>query len=175
MTKVIRNSAAIAVLAATAFANPAAPAATGAAPATPVKNKPGAKPGAERVAPEFTPVSAAFALPAATSGRGQKSELAKQLEVLEVGQSIGLKNKTKKQISSTLSKINNAESNLVQKTDANGNKLFKNGDAIKDAAGNVVSYQQAPDMVQVKEFVAHDRTAADKDEPGVTVRIWRTR
>lgn len=173
MTKVIRNSATLAVLTATAFANPAAaPAATGAAP---VKGKPGAKPGAERVAPEFTPVSTAFALPAAKSGRGQKSELAKQLEVLEVGQSVGLKNKSKKQISSTLSKINNAESNLSQKTDANGNKLFKNGDAIKDAAGNVVSYQQVPDMVQVKEFVAHDRTAADKDEPGVTVRIWRTR
>lgn len=174
MTRVIRHSAAIAVLAATAFANPAAPAATGAAPVA-AKGKPGAKPGAERVAPEFTPVSTAFALPAAKSGRGNKSEIAKQLEPLEVDQSIGLKNKSKKQISSTLSKINNAESNLVQKTDTNGNKLFKNGDAIKDAAGNVVSYQQVPDMVQVKEFVAHDRTAADKDEPGVTVRIWRTR
>lgn len=172
MTKISNRSvAAIALLSASAFANPAAPAAAGSAP---VKAKAGAPKAADRVAPEFTAVSAAFTLPV-KSKRGQTSELAKQLETLEVGQSVGLKNKTKKQISSTLSKINNAEKNMIQKSNPDGSPAFKNGDAIKDANGAVISYQQVPDMIALKEFEAHDRTAADKDEPGVTVRIWRTR
>ena len=169
MTKISNRSvAAIALLSASAFANPAAPG------SAPVKAKAGAPKAADRVAPEFTAVSTAFTLPV-KSKRGQTSELAKQLEMLEVGQSVGLKNKTKKQISSTLSKINNAEKNMIQKSNPDGSPAFKNGDAIKDANGAVISYQQVPDMISLKEFEAHDRTAADKDEPGVTVRIWRTR
>ncbi len=152
------------ILTAAAFAN-AAPAATPA--------KAGAPKAEDRVAPIFTTVRTDIPLPTGAK-RGAKSELAVKLEALEVGGSIGLTNKTKKQISSTISKVNNAASNQAQKKDASGNPLTKNGDAIKDATGNIVGHSQVPDTEKVKEFVAYD-TDAKTDPDKATVRIFRVK
>ena len=152
-----------ALIAAAAFANPAA---------APVK-KAGAPKAEDRVSPEFTEIRTDIPLP--TNGRATKSDYAKLLENLPVNGSIGIKNKTKKQISSQISKVNNAKDNLAPKTDASGAAITKNGDPIKDAAGNVIGYQQVPEMVQIKEFKAFEVTDPKKDPDGATVRIFRIR
>lgn len=158
--------------AAVAFAN-------GAAATETVKKSSGAPKAEDRVAPTFTEVRADVALPSGVK-RGQKSELAIKLENLGepvngVPYSIGLTNKTKKQISSTISKLNNAADNQRQKTDANGAPMTKAGDPIKDVHGNIVSNGPAvPVMEKIKEFVAHD--VNPKNDPDkATVRIFRVK
>lgn len=166
MNKIARMS----LLSAAAFANPAAaPVATPAA----ATKKAGAPKAEDRIAPEFTQVRTDIPLP--TNSRATKSDYAKLLEPLAVNGSIGVKNKTKKQISSQISKVNNAKDNLAQKTDAAGIVITKNGDPIKDAAGNVIGYQQVPEMVQIKEFKAFDIEDPKKDPDGASVRIFRIR
>ncbi len=162
----MNRTARISLLSAVAFAN------GNLAPATPVK-KAGAPKAEDRVSPEFTEVRTDIAIP--TNARASKSDYAKLLENLPVNGSIGIKNKTKKQISSQISKVNNSKDNLVQKTDANGVAITKNGDPIKDAAGNVIGHQQVPEMVQVKEFRAFDIADPKKDPDGASVRIFRVR
>lgn len=164
------STTALATLSAVAFANdPAA--------AVSAKGKAGAPRAEDRVAPVFGEVRNDIAIPVSAK-RGQKSELAAKLEALAGPvdgkyASIGLANKTKKQISSTISKVNNAESNLRQKFGADGVPVTKAGEPIKDAAGVFVSNGPAvPVMEKIKEFEAHDvnpKTDPDK----ATVRIFR--
>lgn len=151
----------IALLSASAFANPAAPAATKPA------NKAGAPKAEDRIAAEFT-APKAVPMPLSTSGRsGIRTELAEQLAGLEVGLSVGIKNKTKKQISTQLSKINNAASNIRE--------IEKPGEPIIDANGATVGTKPATVVKeQIKTFVAHDRDPKT-DEDGASVRIWRTK
>lgn len=163
MNKIARTS----LLSAVAFANPAA------APAATPAKKAGAPKAEDRIAPVFTEVRTDVAMP--TNARATKSDYAKLLENLPVNGSIGIKNKTKKQISSQISKVNNAKDNLAQKTDAAGVVITKNGDPIKDAAGNVIGYQQIAEMIQLKEFKAFDIEDPKKDPDGASVRIFRIR
>lgn len=153
------------ILTAIAFANPAPVAAA-------ETKKAGAPKIEDRIAPQFGAISAAIK-PPVSAKRGAVSPIAIELEKLEVGHSLPLLNKTKKQISSTISKISNAESNQRQKVDANGNKLFKQGEPIKDANGAIVGNAPgAPDMERIKEYEAHD-VEAKKDEAKAICRIWR--
>lgn len=152
------------LLSATAFATAAAPA----------KGKAGAPKAEDRIAPEFTAISTAIPIPASVRAGGRRSELVVKLGELPVNGSIGLKNKTKKQISATISKLNNSKENLVQRKNEDGSLATKNGDPIKDQSGTVVGYQQVPDMEKVKEFVAHD-VDPKSDADNATVRIWRTK
>ncbi|AHJ10700.1 hypothetical protein P106B_17 [Rhizobium phage vB_RglS_P106B] len=155
------------LITATAFANGAA-----AAVATDANKKAGAPKAEDRVAPVFTTVRTDIKPPVAAK-RGAKSELAIKLDELPVGGSIGLTNKTKKQISSTISKVNNNDANLRQKVDAAGQPVMKTGEAIKDASGAIVGHQPSvPEMEKVKEFAAYD-VDPKKDEDKATVRIFR--
>lgn len=164
------STAALAALSTVAFANDAAA-------STASKGKAGAPKAEDRVAPVFGEVRTDIAIPVSAK-RGAKSELALKLEALAAPvdgkfYSIGLANKTKKQISSQLSKVNNAESNLRQKIGADGVPVTKAGEPMKDAAGVVIGYGAAtPVMEKIKEFEAHDvdpKTDPDK----ATVRIFR--
>lgn len=162
----------VSLLSAVAFANAAAAPVTPAAGAPAAVKKAGAPKADERVAPIFTAVATDIPLPA---GPAAKSEISKQLEALVVDGSIGIKNKTKKQISSQVSKANNAAGNQRPKLDANGVAILKQGAPIKDAAGAIIGYGPGePETEQVKTFVAHD-VDAKEDRDGASVRIWRTK
>lgn len=151
-----------------AFAN--ADAAT--KPAAASKNKGGAPKAEDRVAPSFTAVRTDVQRPTSKRGGG-KSELALKLEELTVGASIGLTNKTKRQISSTVSKLNNATDNRRPKLDVNGQPVMKQGAPIKNAEGVVTGYgQPVQEFDTVKEFSAFD-VDPKSDPDGATVRIFR--
>jgi len=156
----------IAILSATAFAN-AAPAAP-ATPAATAAAKAGAPKAEDRILPIFTaPRKIEMPLVASGGRNGIRTELAAQLAPLEVGFSIGLKNKTKKQISTQLSKIQNDASNLTV--------TEKAGEPIIDANGVVVGTKPATVVKeQNKVFTAIDRDPKT-DEDGASVRIWRTK
>jgi len=156
MTRIINS-----VIAATAFANPdAAP------------KKGGAPKAEDRIATVFGAIRTDIA-PPATAKRGSKSELAVKLEELPLNGSIGLVNKTKNQISSTLSKVNNAKENLRAKVDANGVPVMKAGEPIKDANGAVIGAgQPVPEMERIKEFAAFT-VDPKKDADKAQTRIFR--
>lgn len=162
-----------AMFASAAFANAAAPATTGATGATATAAKKAGAPKAEdRVAPEFTPVRTDI-LPPVSAKRGVKSPLAAELEKLPAGGSIGVKNKTKKQVASTVSKLNNADSNKTQKLGADGQPVMVPGAPIKDASGAVVGHgQPVAEMERVKHFEAYD-VDPKTDKDGASVRIFR--
>lgn len=142
------------ILIATAFAS-------GTAAATP--KKAGAPKAAERVATAFTAVRNDIPMPATV--RGGKSELAEKLATLEVGQSIGIANKTKAQISSKISKINNAADNVRE--------IEVPGEPVTDLNGAVVGYGQPTKRKEnIKEFRAFD-VDAKSDPDNATVRIFR--
>lgn len=151
-----------ALITSVAFAN----AAVAAAP------KAGAPKAEDRVAAVFAPVRTDLK-PPVSAKRGVKSELAEKLLALPVDGSIGIANKTKKQISSSISKVNNHESNMVNKVDATGAVVMQAGAPIKDAAGAVVGNAAAtPVKERVKEFAAYD-VDAKTDPDKASVRIFR--
>ena len=153
------------LLTSAAFANAGAVAATSAPRA-------GAPKAEDRIAPAFTAVRTDVKPPVGVK-RGQKSELAIALEALEVNASIGITNKTKKQISSTISKVNNADTNQTQKKNPDGSFAFTPGAEIKDAAGAVIGHgQPVAVMEKLKEFQAFD-VDPKKDPDKATVRIFR--
>lgn len=134
--------------------------------------KGGAPKAEDRIAAVFAPIRTDLTPPAAAK-RGGKSELATKLEELAVGASIGLVNKTKNQISSTLSKVNNAKENMKNKLDAAGNPIVKAGEPVKDANGVVIgSAPSVPEMERVKEFQAFT-VDPKKDPDKAQTRIFR--
>jgi hypothetical protein len=162
MTRIL-NSNIAAVLAATSFANVEAPAKKGGAPKA-----------EDRIAPVFTAVKTDIPIPAAAK-RGGKSEIAIKLDELPVNGSIGLVNKTKNQISSTLSKVNNAKENMRQKVDAAGAPVFTPGAPIKDANGAVIGQgQPVAEMERIKEFQAFT-VDPKKDPDKAQTRIFRVK
>lgn len=143
------------ILAATAFAS--------GTPAAATAKKAGAPKAAERVATAFTAVRNDIPMPATV--RGGKSELAEKLATLEVGQSIGIANKTKEQISSKISKINNAADNTRE--------IDVPGEPVLDMNGAVVGHGPATKHKEtVKEFRAFN-VDAKTDPDNATVRIFR--
>lgn len=164
MTKTAIRTASLAALAATAFANAPAAASKGGAPKA-----------EDRIAPVFTAISADVPLPVSKRANGVRSALLVEIEKLEVGQSVGLTNKTKKQISSMISKFSNRPENLRNKVDGDGNPVMKQGEAIKDANGAVIGHgQPTQEKEKIKEFEVHDMDAK-KDPAKATVRIFRTK
>ena len=139
------------IFTAAAFANP---------------GKPGAPKAEDRVTPVFGEVRTDLEIPA-TAKRGARSELAEKLATLPVGGSIGIANKTKKQISSAISKMNNAEENMKVTTIT--------GEPIKDANGAVVATGPEKTIKErIKEFKAVD-TDPKKDPDKATVRVFRVK
>lgn len=162
-----------ALLATAAFANPAATPQTPATGAT--AGKAGAPKVEDRVAPIFTEIATDIPMPTKAKS-GAKSELAKKLAELPVGGSIGIANKTKKQISSTISKTNNDKDNQRPKLDANGAPVTKTGEPVKDATGVIISYGPAVAVTErVKEFEAFDVDPKDPKQKGASVRIFRVK
>lgn len=158
-------------LASAAFANTAAPVASSA----PAKAKGGAPKAEDRVAPIFTEIATDIKPPVSKSNRGNKSELAKKLLELPLNGSIGIQNKTKKQISSTVSKINNAPENQQQKKDENGNVVTTQGTPIKDVNGAVVGHgAPVAVMERVKEFEIFE-VDPKTDPHKAMVRIFRVK
>lgn len=153
----------IALLAATAFAA-AAPVA-----------KAGAPKAEDRIAPVFTPVVANIPLPISKRNSGVRSALLMEVDKLEVNHSLGLTNKTKKQISSMISKHANRKENLRPKLNADGTAAMKPGEPIKDANGVQIGLTQAvAEMEKIKEFEVHDMDPKT-DPQKATVRIFRTK
>jgi hypothetical protein len=145
------------------------------APATTAKKgKAGAPKAEDRVAPEFTAVRTDIK-PPVTARRGAKSPLVEKMHELEIGASIGLKNKTKRQISATVSKENNRDTNQRPKLGEDGNQITKPGEPVKDANGNVVA-QGTPVGVteRIKEWEAHD-VDPKTDPDSATVRVFRVK
>lgn len=162
----MKHSRTVAILAATAFAN-----AAGAAAAKP---KAGAPKADDRIAPVFTAIASAAEIPLPTGARrGAKSPIVEEMNKLEIGQSIGLTNKTKKQISATVSKANNHESNYRPKVDANGQPVMVPGEPMRDAAGvqiGVTPPKQA--MERIKEWEVHEMDPKTDPHKAIT-RIFR--
>lgn len=141
-------------------------------PATTGSKKPGAPKAADRVEPVFGEVRTDIAIPAAAR-RGVKSELIKKLEALPLNGSVGIANKTKTQVSSTVSKLNNSNENMRQVKDANGAVVMEGQTPINDAAGNPVGMTPGtPKMERIKEWQAHE-CDPKKDPDKATVRIFR--
>lgn len=155
----------LAMTAASAFANAATVA---------NKSKAGAPKAEDRVAPEFTTVRTDIK-PPVTARRGAKSPLVEKMHELAVGASVGLTNKTKRQISATVSKENNRDTNQRPKLDTEGNQITKPGEPVKDANGNVVAQGTPVNVTErIKEWEAHDidpKTDPDK----ATVRVFRVK
>ena len=137
---------------------------------TDTKSKAGRKPGQTTVAPELTGISAVVEMPAppARSNRGSKS--AYPFDELEVGQSFGVKNKTRDQMQSIVSNQN--KKHRVEKRDENGNVVYKTTEA-KDAEGNVTRLPtDKPEMIDGKTFFAVEADPK-KDPDGAKVRVFR--
>lgn len=128
----------------------------------------------DRIAPVFTPITNTIPVPT-NARRGSKSELAARMEELEVGTSFGLINKTKIQISATVSKINNAKENMRQKLDATGQPVFSAGEPVKDASGVVIGHgAPVAEMERIKEFQVF--TVDPKTDPEkAQTRIFRVK
>jgi len=139
---------------------------------TATKSKAGAPKAEDRVTPVFTAIRDDIK-PPVTARRGAKSPVVEKMHELEVGKSFGLTNKTKRQISATVSKENNRDTNQKPKLDASGNPVTKPGEPVKDANGNVVAQGTPVNVTErVKEWGAHDidpKTDPDK----ATVRVFR--
>lgn len=138
-----------------------------------VARKAGAPALADRIAPLIAAPRTDVPLPVKASGtRGAPSPYSEQLSKLEVGQSIGITNKSKKQLSSVVSVHNRR--GMVHKTDAAGALLFEMTE-MKDANGTKIG--ETPDttkpvMIAGKHFVAYDvDPKADPDK--ATARIFR--
>lgn len=124
---------------------------------------------AETKAPVISAVRTDVAMPVKTSNRGSKS-LYDFDALTAAGMSIGVTNKTAKQLSSIISNANRKA--MVQKKDANGALVFKTTE-LKDAAGNVtIMPTTEPEMVKTKEFFAVD-TDPKTDPDKATARIFR--
>lgn len=154
--------------ASTAYANAAA-VATAPKPAA----RAGAPKSEDRVAPVFTPIASDIQRPV-TARRGAKSPIVEEMHKLEVGQSIGLTNKSKKQISATVSKENNRDTNQRAKLDASGQIVTKS-EPIKDANGLPVG-MSAPITVmeRVKEWEVHEVDPKSDPHKAIT-RIFRVK
>ena len=137
--------------------------------------KSGAPKAEDRVETIFTASRSDIAAPVVTRRGGSKSALRTALESLEVGFSVGVSNKTKKQLSTPVSKINTAADNQRPVKDEAGNVVMLPGDPIKDAAGNVVGHQPGkPKTERIREFEIHE-VDPKKDPDKVSVRIFRVK
>jgi len=122
-------------------------------------------------AAQLTGISADVPMPtnAGKSNRGGRSLY--PFDELEVGQSFGVKNKTQKQLASTVSGAN--KRHRVEVKDANGQTVFKTQD-VKQADGTIVKQPTLdPQTAPGRIFVAAD-VDPKTDPDGASVRVWRT-
>lgn len=124
----------------------------------------------------LTAVSTDIPIPASVA-RGRASKSPFNFDALTVvGASIGIVGRKggAKSLSSIISNQNRKAENWIDKMDANGNKIMKPGEPIKDANGNVVGTQPATEAerVRVKQFRAFD-VDPKTDKDGANVRIFR--
>lgn len=146
------------------------PPATGTMPTTP---------GKPRVEAQLTAVFSGLTMPTRSSKRGSTSIFPFDT-LANVGDAFGVKNRDAKSMSSVISNAN--RKNMVNKTDANGNVVYKTTE-LKDANGTVIGHQPTtePEKVAGKRFAAFDvkgnkeLTAAIKGTPleGSSVLVFR--
>ena len=138
------------------------------------KKAAGAPKAADRVAPEFTPARTDIAKPqTASAGGKRRSAIAVAMEAMEINTSIGIKNKTRAQVSTQVSKFNNHKDNLRIVKGEDGSPIMVDGADIKDKDGNTVGKgAPVPKTERIKEFsLAEVDPATDPD--GAQVRIFR--
>lgn len=152
--------ASLAVMAAPAFANAAAPG---------KETKP-------RVEPVLTEAVAGIAMPTKTSKRGSTSLY--PFASLEVGQCFGVKNKTAANLSSIISNANRKA--MEQARDEAGNLVFNTKTITgPDGSKTEVPDTASPKMVATKHFFAHDvdaeyaKTIKGTKLEGSTVLVFR--
>lgn len=142
---------------------PNAPAVAGAATTTTVA-------GVEREAPVLATIRTDIPLPTGSKPRGAKS--AYNFDDLPVGGSIGIGNKTIKQVKSIVSNYNRAKSNYTEKRDDAGNIVFKMQE-IKSQDGVITRVPtQEAETVRVRELSAYE-VDATTDPDNVSVRVFR--
>jgi hypothetical protein len=121
-----------------------------------------------RVAPVLTTISNAVPIPAVKNNRGSKG--AYPFDNLEIGQSFGVANRNAKQMASIVSNANKRF--LVNKTDENGNVVFKTTKASDGNGGFVTVPTSEPEKVASRRFIVLNvDPATDPDQ--ASVRIWR--
>lgn len=122
-------------------------------------------------ADKITAVSKSVPMPefASASNRGSKSAF--HFDDLDVGESFGVIGRDARSLSSIISSAHRRH--MVNKTDANGNVVYKTRKA-KDANGVEMEMPtQEAAQVRGREFKAAD-VDPKKDPDGASVRIWRT-
>lgn len=132
------------------------------------KGKPGRKPGPV-IAPEITAVSSAVPMPPRpTAGRAQKSIY--PFDLLEVGGSFGVKNKTAEQLGSVVSNQNKRA--RVPQRDTLGNIVYEMTDATGPTGESMKVPTANPVLIDGKTyFVVNVDPATDPD--GATARVFR--
>lgn len=121
-------------------------------------------------AAQLTGVRADIPMPAnlGARGRGQRSQY--PFDALEVFGSFGVKNKTAKQMASTVSAANRRF--MTDAIDEAGNKIFKT-QTLKQADGSEITVPTMEvEQVPGRVFICGDVDPAT-DPNGASVRIWR--
>lgn len=120
---------------------------------------------------QLTGISADVPMPAnmGKSNRGGRSLY--PFDDLEVGQSFGVRNKTQKQLASTVSGA--TKRHRVEVKDANGNTVFKTTD-VKQADGSVVKQPTLDPQTQPGRIFVSADVDPKTDPDGASVRVWRT-
>lgn len=140
------------------------------APAAGTAPKKGGK--SDLPAAEITAVSTAVQMPVKVSNRGSTSQYP-FAALTAVGMSFGVKNRTRKNMTSIVSNANR-KAPQVPKLDANNNPVFKTQE-VKDAAGNVTKIPtQEPETVGAVHYVAVE-VDPKTDPDGASVRVFRDR
>lgn len=124
---------------------------------------------ATRVEPEITKVSAAVEMPTVTANRpGNKSKY--PFDELKVGESFGIKNKTKTSMASVISNQN--KKNMKDKLDENGVVVMKQTEATGADGEKTMVPTNEPEKVREKFFFAVD-CDPKSDPDGASVRVFR--
>lgn len=126
--------------------------------------------GKVREVPVITGIRSDISIPVAISNRGAKSLY--NFDTLEIGQSIGVKNKTAKQLASVVSNFNRSAGNREVIKNPDGSTVFKMQD-LTDANGVVTKVPTTePETRAIKEIAVFNVDPA-KDPDGATARVFR--
>lgn len=138
-------------------------------PPQPVATATDAKRGYESA--QLTGISADVPMPANAGKTNRGGRSLYPFDDLEVGQSFGVRNKTQKQLASTVSGA--TKRHRVEVKDAAGNVVFKTTD-VKQADGTIVKQPTLDPQTQPGRIFVSADVDPKTDPDGASVRVWRT-